>query len=259
MNNVFEKNFTVRYHELDYNGNIKPIALLHYLQDTAGLHAAQLGVSVKDLHALGLTWVLSRLHLVVDSYQRADEALMVRTWPSTRQNLFTCREFEVIDRLGNVTARATTSWAAVKLSTRRPVKLDQHLPRYPMLDTRAINDDFASLPSFPSQSRFTEMPFRVLRTDLDINQHVNNVYYISWALEAVPDNLASGCLAELEVAFKAEALYGENVLSRCAISENDETGTCCLHQICNRESGKELVSLRSRWHRTEPIGGTSSL
>lgn len=248
MDLKFEKSFTVRYHELDFNGSIKPLALLHCLQDAAGLHAAQLGVAVKDLHLQGLTWVLSRLHLKAESYQRAEESIMIRTWPSTRQGLFTCREFEVVDKSGDITARATTSWAAVKLINRRPVKLDQHLPLYPMLPERAIETDFDSLPDFPKTNPGSEILFRVLRTDLDINQHVNNVIYMSWALETVPDNVASGTLVELEASFRAEALYGEYVLSRCSIIESGEI-TCCLHQICSKADEKELVRLRTRWRK----------
>jgi len=248
MEQAFEKSFTVRYHELDFNGSLKPLALLHCLQDAAGLHAAQLGVAVKDLHLQGLTWVLSRLHLKAESYQRAEESITIRTWPSTRQGLFTCREFEVVDKSGNITARATTSWAAVKLINRRPVKLDQYLPLYPMLPERAIETDFDSLPDFPKTNPCSEILFRVLRTDLDINQHVNNVIYMSWALETVPDNVAAGTLIELEASFRAEALYGEYVLSRCSIIESGDI-TCCLHQICSKADEKELVRLRTRWRK----------
>jgi medium-chain acyl-[acyl-carrier-protein] hydrolase len=248
MADLHEISFDVRYHELDYNGNLKPLALLHYLQDCAGLHASKLGVSVKDLHSLGLTWVLSRLHMTVERYQRADESILIRTWPSTRHNLFTCREFEAVDKQNHITAKATTSWAAVKLSTRRPVRLDQHLPNYPMLAVRSIEDNFDRLPPFPNQGKFTEIPFKVLRTDLDINHHVNNVIYISWALEAVPDNIAACFLAELEVSFKGEALYGEHVISRCTVTEEGEY-FCCLHQISNQTDDKELVIARTRWRR----------
>jgi len=246
MEAVYEKQYDIRYHELDCNGNIKPLALVHYLQDTAGMHAARLGVSVPELHALGLTWVLSRLHLQVKRYHRADETLTVRTWPSTRQNLFTCREFLIMDQTGDITARATTTWAVVKLATRRPVRLDSHLPRYVTHAERAIQNSFDALPPFSAGNPDSQLPFRVLRTDLDINRHVNNAIYISWALEAVPDSIASGCLTELEVVYRSEALYGEQILSSCSATPDDNV-ICCLHQITNRSDNRELVSLRTHW------------
>lgn len=242
---VFIKEFPVCYHDLDCHGSVQPVALLNYLQDTAGMHAMQLGVSVSDLRVHGLTWVLSRIHLIVEHYPRAKESVLVHTWPATRQGLFSCREFELFDGEGRITGRASTSWAVLNVASRRPVKLEGNLPHYPLLPRRAIDDDFPPLPQFPDP-RPSGLPFRVLRSDLDINHHVNNAVYVGWALEAVPDGVAAGSLVELEISFRAEVRYGETIESRCTVVESGEV-TCCLHQIVNRLDGKELARLRTRW------------
>ncbi|QEM66807.1 acyl-ACP thioesterase [Geobacter sp. FeAm09] len=245
--NIFIKDFPVRYHELDSCGNLRVATLLNYLQDTAGMHAALLGVSLADLRELGLTWVLSRIHLLVERYPRARETVTIRTWPATRQGLFTCREFELCDHHGVRVARATTSWAVMNVATRRPVRLEGNLPPYPLVPERSIDDDFESLPPFP-ESAATEMGFRVLRSDLDMNHHVNNTIYAGWALEAVPDAVATGSLTELEITFRAEVRRGEDIVSRCAVTDT-EPATCCLHQIASRRDGRELARLRTRWKK----------
>ena len=242
---VFKKEFPVRYHELDYHGNVRPVTLLNYVQDAAGMHAARLGVSVADLRVHGLTWVISRIHLVVERYPRAGEGVLVHTWPATRQGLFSCREFELFDGQGQITGRVTTSWAVLNVASRRAVKLEGNLPPYPLLPRRAIDDDFPHLPQLPEPLP-VGLPFRVLRSDLDINQHVNNAVFVGWALEAVSDEVAVGSLVELEISFRAEALYGETIESRCSVVE---TGAlpCCLHQIINQQDNRELARLRTRW------------
>jgi len=242
---VFKKEFHVRYHELDCNGSVQPVALLNYVQDAAGMHAKQLGVSVSDLRLHGLTWVLARIHLIVEHYPRARESVLVHTWPSTRHGLFSCREYELFDWQGRIMGRATTSWAVLDVASRRPVKLEGNLPPYPLLPRRAIDDEFPSLPQLPDP-RPAGLSFRVLRSDLDINHHVNNAVYVGWALEAVPDEVAAGSLVELEISFRAEVRYGETIESRCTVVESGEV-TCCLHQIVNRLDGKELARLRTRW------------
>ena len=251
---IFEHELPVRYHELDSHGNVSPVTLLNYLQDTAGLHATQLGISVSDLRKLGLTWVLSRIHLVISQYPRAGENVTVRTWPATRQGLFSCREFELNGSGGLIYGSATTSWAALNIASRRPVKLKDHLPAYQLLPRRAVDDDFATLPLIPDAPT-AEYPFRVLRSDLDTNHHVNNAIYAGWALETVPDEIAAGTLKELEISFRAEVLYGEAVLSRCVALEPG----LCLHQIVNKKNGRELARLRTRWiTKHTPPGGHSA-
>lgn len=243
----FTRDLAVRYHELDSCGNLRVGTLLNYLQDTAGMHAALLGVSMAELRKLGLTWVLSRIHLVVERYPRADEIVTIRTWPATRQEVFTCREFELRDGHGAWVARATTSWAVLNVTTRRPVRLEENLPPYPLMPQRAVDDDFASLPAFPEPAA-TEMGFRVLRSDLDLNNHVNNTIYVGWALEAVPDAVAAGKLTELEIAFRAEVRRGDCIVSRCSVTDTEPL-ICCLHQIASKRGGRELARLRTRWEK----------
>jgi acyl-ACP thioesterase len=248
---IFEKELPVRYHELDSHGNVSPITLLNYLQDTAGLHASRLGVAVTDLRRLGLTWVLSRIHLIITQYPRAADTVTVKTWPATRQGMFSCREFELNGSGGAVYGRATTSWAVLNLASRRAVRLEGHLPPYPLHPQRVIEDNFATLP-LAAGSTTSEYSFRVLRSDLDCNHHVNNAVFAGWALETVPDEIASGVLTELEISFRAEVLYGDTILSRCFVTEPG----LCLHQIVNQKDGRELARLRTHWSVNDtPPGG----
>ena len=248
---IFEQEFPIRYHELDSHGLLRPVTLLNFVQDAGGMHAAQLGVSVRDLRQRGLTWVLSRVHLTVDRFLHADDVIHVRTWPSTREGLFSCREFEMRDKNGVLFSSATSSWAVLNLATRRPVKLQDCLPEYPLTTRRALDDDFASLPNFPETKNdtFRELPFLVRRSDQDSNRHVNNTVYTDWALEAVPDNVAAGHLSSLEVSFRAEAVYGNSILSQCVVNRSGSNAEC-LHRIVNSRDGRELARLRTRWKGT---------
>jgi acyl-ACP thioesterase len=189
----------------------------------------------------------------VDRYLHADDVIGLRTWPSTREGLFSCREFEMRDKSGDLFSRATSSWAVLDLASRRPVRLQERLPQYPLTARRALDDDFASLPLFPDtpDGTFRELPFLVRRSDQDSNQHVNNTVYTDWALEAVPDDVAAGHLSSLEVSFRAEVLYGDSILSQC-VARRSGDDTVCLHRIVNSRDRRELARLRSRWKGTAP-------
>jgi len=245
---IFEKKFPVRYHELDSHGLLRPVTLLNIVQDAGGQHAAQLGVSVRELRQRGLTWVLARFHLSVDRYLNADDVIHVRTWPSILEGRFACREFEARDKNGDIFSRATSSWAVLDLASRRPVRLEKCLPEYPLTTNRALYDEFASLPQFPHSPDVTlrELTFQVRRSDQDSNCHVNNTVYADWALEAVPDDVAAGHLYSLEVSFRAEAVYGDTVVSQCVVKRSADD-TECLHRIINSLDRRELARLRTRW------------
>jgi acyl-ACP thioesterase len=245
MESIYEKVFQVRSYEVDAHGLVRPTAILNYLQEAAGDHAKMLGVSVRDLMAQGLTWVLSRTHLQLPGTVHSREELRVRTWPSTREGRFSCREFEVTAADGRPVALATSSFAVLDLATRRPVTIDERLPAWPLLPRRAIADEFATLPRLAAPE--SELVFRVGRGDLDINRHANNVVYAAWALETVPAPVAEECLlAALEIAYRAEVFYGETVVARCQELPGGAERVF-LHQLVRREDGTELTRLVTRW------------
>lgn len=244
MEPIYEKTFKVRSYEVDLAGRVRPTALLHYLQEAAGDHARLLGVAVRNLMPLGLTWVLSRTHLKLLDTVASREDVRVRTWPATRKGRFSCREFELTAADGRPVALATCSFAVLDLATRRPVNIDERLPSYPLLPRRVIADDFATLPRLSAPDK--ELTFRVGRGDLDINRHANNVASVAWALETVPAAVAERCiLADLEIAYRAEVFYGETVQARSR--ELVGGGPAFLHQLVRGEDGTELTRLVTRW------------
>lgn len=241
----YEKPFTVRYYEVGPSRLVRPATLLDYLQDAAAEHASLLRVGVQDLHHRDLTWVLSRLRLTVERYPGVGETVLVRTWPSTRGSLSSYREFELLDQAGAILARATTAWVVLDLVRRRPVRLADVLPDYPLEPRRAIADDFPPLARPEPPVR--EVSFAVRQSDLDMNRHVNNAVYVGWALESAPAAVAENLgPVEIEVGFRAEALFGDTVLARCAPVAGAGPGSF-LHEIVRRQDGRELTRLRVSW------------
>ncbi|MGB8958176.1 MAG: acyl-ACP thioesterase domain-containing protein [Candidatus Aminicenantales bacterium] len=243
---VFHKEYTIHTYETDARGLVKTVALLNFLQDSAGEHAGRLGLSVLDLVKRNTTWVLSRYHILVHRYPAMGERLEVTTWPSGKGGYFATRDFEVADANGGPVLSATSSWMIIGLERKQPLKVDDIIDIPYALDKRALDDAFASLP-VPS-GRDAELRFRVESTHIDWNRHVNNAVYVQWALEGVPAAvLLNKRPIELEISYRAEAFYGEEVLSVVQALPDAGAGPAYLHQILNAASGTELTRLRTRW------------
>jgi len=243
---VLRKEFAVHTYETDARGLAKTVSLLNYLQDSAGEHAASLGLSVPDLVRRGLTWVLSRYHVLVHRYPAIGERLEVTTWPSGKGGYFATRDFEVADAGGGPVLAATSSWMIIDLERKQPVKVEAAIDVPYAVERRALEDPFASLPVPAARDR--ELRFRVESGHLDWNRHVNNAVYVEWALEGVPPEvLLKSRPLELEVSYRAEAFYGDEVLSVVQAVPGTGAGPVFLHQILNAASGTELARLRTRW------------
>jgi len=243
---VFHKEYAIHTYETDARGLVKTVTLLNFLQDSAGEHAGRLGLSVSDLVKRNMTWVLSRYHVLFHRHPAVGERLEVTTWPSGKGGFFATRDFEVADASGGAVLSATSSWMIIGLERKQPLKVEDIIDVPYAVDKRALEDPFASLP-VPA-ARDGELRFRVESAHLDWNRHVNNAVYVQWALEGVPPEvLMKSRPIELEVSYRAEAFYGEEVLSVVQAISDAGAGPVYLHQILNAASGTELTRLRTRW------------
>lgn len=246
MDMIYRKEYAIHTYETDARGLAKTVTLLNYLQDAAGDHAGRLGWSVLDLVKRNMTWVLSRYHILIHRYPGMGERLEVTTWPSGKTGYFATRDFEVADGSGGPVLSATSSWMILGLERKQPLKIDDIIDTPYAIDKRALDDPFGSLP-VPT-SRDVEIRFRVEAGHIDWNRHVNNAVYVQWALEAVPPEvLKEGRAVELEVSYRAEAFYGDEVVSAAQRLPGEAPGPRFLHQILNAATGTELTRLRTRW------------
>lgn len=247
MDATFQLQFKIRSYEIDARSKIKLSVLLDYLQDAASQHAAHLGVSVVDLFPRNLTWVLSRYHIEIFDYPSWGQTIQINTWPSAIKNLFALREFEMLGDNNERMAIAASSWMLLDFKKKQPVRPEEHLHQFPHRADFVIPDSFGSIPAIEHVD--VELPFRVRMSDLDLNQHVNHVAYIEWAMETVPaDILKKYQPIKLEVAFRGEAFYGDQILSRTQILGDDQQPSFA-HQIFNEKGNKELTRLQSRWRK----------
>ena len=269
---TWQQDFRIRGYEVGPLGRISVQTLFNYMIEAATNHAMHLGVSVTDLFAQGQTWVLSRLHLRVECFPAWPGAVRVDTWPSGRQGLFATREFrlsacEERDAGAGTGTKSTTkscledgteistsadigiatsSWMIIDQKSRRPIRVPVYFDKFSDLERgRVIASNFPRLTDVERCD--VERFFQVRRSDLDINRHVNAVRYLDWALEIVPPAIWQECeLRELEIAYRAESLYGDRVHACCQV-EQEKSGHCVIHKLLHEESGKELTRLVTWW------------
>jgi len=245
IESIHRRSFIVRNVDIDQGARIQPIIFMDYILEAAGEQAALGGLAVTDLFKKGLTWVLSRFHVRIYRYPKWGDPVTIETWPSGKQSLYAIRDYAISGAAGPVAA-ATSSWLIVDLKTRRPVRPDEHLEGFPLLEKRAVADDFAALPA-PSRTDI-EKEFPVFFSDLDMNKHVTATVYIHRALETVPEDILFGFRpSAIEVNFRGEAFYGDRLRSVSERAESDPNSPRFHHRISRAADDKELTLLRTEW------------
>ena len=206
---VFE--FKVRSYECGPDGRATFPTVCNYLQEAAGEHAEQLGFSKSNFAAEGenISWVLTRLRVRMSRLPVWQETVLVETYPRGGRRITAHRDFVL--RVGDETIGvATSEWMIIDLQSRKVVPVPAFVyglvndVRPPVLGAEA----FTKL-HWTCREDAGEMRFRARRGDIDLNGHVNNVHYVEWLLETLPDG--TGPVRELELVFKSETRKGDEV------------------------------------------------
>lgn len=246
IQNTYTEKFKVRAYEVDLSGKATILTISNFLQEIAGNHAGILGVSVDKLFERKLTWVLSRLNLKMKTYPFWREEISITTWPSDAYGKYATRDFEIFNSKNILIGQATTSWMLIDLTKMKPITMPDFITSIKLPNRkRAINDKFSKLQKI-SNAQY-QNKYNVRLSDLDINQHVNNVNYIEWAIETIPITIAQKYqLSQFEISFRAEGKYGDSIESNAQAIRSDNE-KYYLHSLVNSKTDIELAIAKSKW------------
>lgn len=91
--------------------------------------------------------------------------------------------------------------------------------------------------------------FNIRYSDIDSNNHVNNVKYVEWAIEAVPIEVVNDyILKRVKVNFEKETTYRDKISVSATLKEIDDSNLKSYHTIRNNE-GAEVTLLEADWEK----------
>ena len=221
------------------------------LQEAAGTHAVELGLDMEALRPHGLTWVLSKFNMKFPASDRPGwlDTVTVETWRAGLDRFFALRDYKLMDANGLPLVTATSFWALFEIEKRRLAMIPDFISAtYPNAPKAGPAAKFEKI---PRQTRTDhECRFVVERSDIDRNNHSNNVSYISWALDAVPEAVwGKARLVELDIIYRLETVLGDTIVSTIQQEVSaDEPGALFLnHQLVREGDAKMVAQVRTHW------------
>lgn len=198
---------------VDNSRRIRPSAVADICQEMALNGADALGFGFDTLVERDVAWVLSRMHIVFDSYPRWKDVLTVNTWHKGLDSLFFIRDYELLSPSGERLVRATSSWVVINTRTRafvRAENLGDIISFQPQDGDNALEERADRIRIPKEAGRELILEHKVSYSDVDIIGHANNVRYISWAMDCLPDPV-SHPVRELTVNFLKETRLGDEI------------------------------------------------
>lgn len=223
---VFEKDYIVTMSEMGISNTITNGGILRLFEDIACAHSDIVGLGINQIEQTHLSWFL--LQWKVHVFKRAvyNEAISIKTWSRNASKCLTYRDFEMYDQNGNLICIASSKWALIDTTNGKILKITKDvIDRYCPENEKNVFDEI-DIPKLQVpkilESDVPNYVFNVLRRDIDINQHMHNLYYLDYALEALPQDIyevLSNC-NNFEIMYKSGIQLGDTVNCFCIKQDN---------------------------------------
>lgn len=276
----YKERFIIRCYEVGINKTATVETIANLLQEVGGNHAQSVGFSTDGfattttMRKLHLIWVTSRMHIEIYRYPAWSDVVEIETWCQSEGRIGTRRDWIIKDHSnGEVIGRATSKWVMMNEDTRRLQKVnddvrDEYLifcPKTPRLAfPEENNSSLKKIAKLEDPAEFSKLRLVPRRADLDMNKHVNNVTYIGWVLESIPQEMIDTHeLQTITLDYRRECQHDDIVDSLTSSELNGSNGsvsfekggqdlTQFLHFLRSSGDGLELNRGRTEW-RKKPV------
>lgn len=240
------KEFQIPYYDTDKNGIVYPASLLTYMGETSSFHSDALGVGVDELRKNNYGWMLNRWRVKFYKYPKVKDKITVETWTSGFDKFYATREFVIYGTEKNIVGEATTLWIFLDIIKKRPIRIPKEFNGiYNIIDEKLLHDFFDFNFEFETN---TEVDFHVRKTDIDYNNHVNNVKYLNWMLEVIPEEIDNKYfLSEFDIQYKRETKLGDLIKSSINEGLVEDNKLIYLHKINESNSNDTNTFGRTIW------------
>ncbi|XP_015941721.2 palmitoyl-acyl carrier protein thioesterase, chloroplastic-like [Arachis duranensis] len=251
----YRQTIVIRSYEVGPDKTATLESILNLLQETALNHvwmSGLLGDGFGATHGMirnDLIWVVSRMQVLIDYYPIWGEVVEIDTWVGASGKNGMRRDWLIKSQAtGHIFARATSTWVMMNRKTRRLSKMpeevrDELVPWF--IEKQAIEEEAPEkIVKLNKQAKYMNSDLKPKRSDLDMNQHVNNVKYVRWMLETIPDHvLENHQLSGITLEYRRECGSADIVESLCE-PEEDEMVSNLMEQHYNTSllNGLSLAS-----------------
>jgi len=244
---MFEKQYKLRYFEMNQYGEASPITILTLLEEAAVDHCLSINYGLYDLLKQNIGWVLLGGYMQMERYPFYKEKITIRTWLSRYSTIRAIRENIIFNEQGDIIGKAKGLWLFFDIERRKPVRIfDDIKKKWRCFPEESIKIDISKKIEPINFAKYSNK-FRVHRFDIDSNKHVNNIRYLQWLIESIPDETIDNYFLHIiDGRFIAEAQYGHIIKS---LTEYDNYDNAFIHTIKDLSKKQVCAIAKSVWRK----------
>ncbi len=218
----FTHDFRITLSLLGQNSYVSNKGFLSLLEDIAEMHSASIGYGVTDISKTNFSWAILNWKVKFFSRPKYGDIVTIKTWARHNTKLYCYRDFEVLNSEGKTIAIITSKWVLIDVTKRRISKIEEDFVNKYNPEYKSVFN-IIELDKLQEPKNYSKMiDYKIRKSDIDVNNHVNNLCYVDIALEVFPGDINDfNTCNDFEILYKHQIRLGDKI-SVCYSSENSE-------------------------------------
>ena len=219
---IYESKFIIGVTDICKNREIKNKAILRMFQDIAGMQSDKVHFGINDIDRTKLSWIILNWKIQVLKRPIYNDKVIIKTWIRDANKVFLYRDFEMCDNLGNILAIGTSKWAFINIDTKELTSIPKDVINAYEEEEKSVFEK-RIIPKLKEASNYiSKVDYKILRRDIDVNEHVHNLNYLDIAYEALPYAMYNQTECNnLEILFKKQIKFNDKIIAAYAKEKNE--------------------------------------
>ena len=218
---IYKEKFRTSLKDIGKDNYIKNRAILEIFENIGAYHSDMVGYGANDIKNTKSSWILMDWKLKVIKRPKYGDILTVNTWCKSGNRLYTYRDYEIYNELGELCVIGTSKWVLMDVEKGKLARIGEDIMEKYTLEEKNVFNEKELDKLIPPTKYIYSIEYKVSRKDIDINNHMHNLYYLDLAYEALPNKVyEERPFDNVSISYKKEIKYGDIVKCNYTFEEN---------------------------------------
>lgn len=220
MDGKYDMKLRITSYDVGPSRTLKPSSMLRIMQEVAGRHLEQDGLTYEFMRSKGIVFLLVKQAVKVSKLPRCEDDITAETWFESTKGAKFVRNMRFLGNQGEILIEAATLWIIADPRTHRILRPGAFPFKMPPVGGDTVNVEISRI-ILPDTAR--DKGIRAVRwSDIDCNNHMNNAVYADIICDYFPvASMERGASVNMElrnfqIDFNGEAALGDEISIKTA-------------------------------------------
>ena len=187
----FEHDFEIGLRDIENPNFLSNKSILAFLENIGSYHSDSINFGLNNIPLTHSSWVLLGWKVKVLQRPIYGDKLHIVTWAKNAEKFSTYRDFEVYNSANELVIVATSKWVLIDTTTGKLKPIPEEVLNLYNPDTKnALPEEDCILKKLNvSDNYISSCTYTVSRSQIDLNNHMHNLYYLDMAYEVLPEDV----------------------------------------------------------------------